>query len=135
LLQHTQPISLTGQWAGHFTYGPEYGEALHGEKVQFRIFIDESDDGLFEGKCVDIEGAGVDFEKSIVKGFIEGDAISFVKEYPTQDSTPQPIYSGHFNRNIRSFGGQWEIWSNERPHGKGLIVDICTGTWEMRKDD
>jgi predicted HicB family RNase H-like nuclease len=138
LLQQTKSVALTGQWAGYFTYGPEYGEEMHGEKVEFRIFIDESSDGLFEGKCVDIEGRGVDFEKSTVKGFIDGDVISFTKEYPAQHPQQHPqqlVYSGQFNNRIASFGGQWEIWLNERPHDKGLIVDIRTGTWEMRKDD
>jgi len=33
-------IPLLGQWLGYFEYGPEYGEELAGERVEFRLFAD-----------------------------------------------------------------------------------------------
>ena len=43
-------IDFTGQWAGHFTYGPEYGDNIVGEKVHFGYLLTISlTDNLTEG--------------------------------------------------------------------------------------
>lgn len=141
-------ISLSGQWTGFFVYGPEYGEKMHGEKVQFRLFLQETDDGQFEGKGVDIEGIGANFDEAVIKGFMEGTFISFTKEYEEYffiedgnkildaDLSPFPrlSYTGEYNERSKTFSGQWEIWTNERSFDTGTLVDIGTGFWEMIKD-
>jgi hypothetical protein len=47
-----------GQWQGFFSYGPEYGEIVHGQEVEFRLFIEEYNEGQFSGKVIDWEGIG-----------------------------------------------------------------------------
>lgn len=143
------PISMHGQWIGQFVYGPEYGDEMHGEKVQFRLFINECSSGQFNGTSVDMEGYGANMDTAIIKGFVNDDFISFTKEYPDyliidenrqiikdpSNVKPRLNYEGHYNLLSKSFSGQWELWANEELSGEGSIVDIYTGTWEMTKDD
>jgi hypothetical protein len=74
-------MNLTGAWKGFYVYGPEYGEELHNEKVQFIIHLNYNE-GTFEGTSIDIDGVGSNFEKATIKGFIENGFISFIKQYP-----------------------------------------------------
>lgn len=142
-------INISGQWIGHFEYGPEYGDDFFGEKVQFRFFLNETDEGQFKGTSVDIEGFGANMDTATINGFLTDDFISFTKEYPAfyiidekgnkfrEPSNQQPrlSYSGYYNSRLNIFSGQWELWANEELAGDGSIVDIFTGKWEMRKDD
>jgi hypothetical protein len=145
----SSPISMHGQWIGQFVYGPEYGEEMHGEKVQFRLFINEFESGKFKGTSVDIEGFGANMDTATINGFIADDFISFTKEYPDyfiiddngrtikdpSNVKPRLSYEGHYNFRSKFFSGQWELWANEELAGEGSMVDIFTGTWEMTKDD
>lgn len=144
-----RPIDLAGQWAGHFVYGPEFGPEMHGEKVQFRIFVDEFFNGRFKALCVDVEGFESNMDKAVINGFLEEDFISFTKEYPVyfvidetgkkiKDSSgtkPRLSYEGHYNFRTKIFSGQWELWANEELACEGSVVDIFTGTWQMSKVD
>ncbi len=145
----TNSISFSGQWIGHFVYGQEYGEGLHGEKVQFRLFLEDLGDVQFKVTSVDIEGIGAKMDTAAIKGFLTDDFINFTKEYSKyylidekyetceDTSTPKPrlSYTGQYNFRTNSFSCQWELWANEELAGMGSIVDIFTGTWEMTKDN
>ena len=144
----TEYISMKGQWLGHFVYGPEFGDPFAGEIVTFRLFLDETGNGEFAGTSVDIEGIETNFEEAKVRGFLEGNTISFTKEYATYfvideagnktiDTFPTPhlSYLGEYNFNTQTFKGDWELVSDERAMGDGFLVTVSTGTWEMVKDD
>ncbi len=145
----TNSINLSGQWVGHFVYGPEYGEEMHGEKVLFRLFLDEFSSGQFKGTSVDVEGFAANLDTAIISGYLENDYISFTKEYPKhfliddggnkmEDfSNPRPrlSYSGYYDSRLKKFSGQWELWANEELAGEGSNVEIFTGSWEMTKDN
>ena len=137
---------ISGQWLGHFKYGPEYGN-LYGEVVNFSLVLDESYDGQFQGKCYELDGIGANDSVSFVKGYVLQNAIHFVKEY-TKDyelsddgtvkesglhSKPILTYDGEFDYRINSYTGQWELEANLGPTINGDLLDICTGTWEMIK--
>jgi hypothetical protein len=142
------PINLTGCWKGFFSYGPEYGEELFNQKVNFMLHL-KANGKEFEGTSVDIEGVGANFETATIKGFVEGDLISFVKQYPfdhffnedgsvqTDTSKPQPEihYTGHYHERKKIFIGDWEMVIHSEPYGKGWIEESCTGQWEMGKED
>ena len=139
---------LSGQWVGHFAYGPKYGEQLEGEKVFFRLFLEDKGNGQFQGRCYETEGIGASEELSIINGFIDNNLISFTKEYPTDSvideggntfvntspSNQRLIYTGEFSSEKNMYIGMWEIWMNERSLGDGTLVDICTGSWQMTFD-
>jgi hypothetical protein len=142
-------IDFRGQWIGYFTYGPEYGEDVAGEKVQFIIFVDSFNNGEFVGRSVDTEGIGATFEVAQLKGFIEDNFISFTKQYPhfygldeagntVADKTkqhPMVSYAGEYNAATKTFSGQWELRLEIAPVGEYWLEDICTGSWEIHKDD
>ena len=142
-------IDLIGQWIGHFTYGSEYGDDLAGEKVQFRLFVDSFKDGQFTGRSIDLEGIGANYEIAQVNGYIDGDFISFAKQYPhfygfgetgntiTVKNKQHPIvaYSGEYKFSTKTFAGQWELRMEIQPIGEYWLEDISSGTWEIHKDD
>ena len=141
----TKP-QITGQWLGHFQYGPEYGD-LYGEKVSFSITLEECAHGEFKGRCFELEGVGMNDTIAAVKGYLDGDIIHFVKEYPVDykfepdgsikklESASKPIlfYDGQFDYRFNAYRGTWELEVNLGPSIHGDLLDICTGTWEMAK--
>lgn len=141
-------ISIAGQWYGYFSYGPEYGPELEGEKVIFSFLIEEVFNNQFKGKCIELEGMGASTEVSKIEGFLENEFISFRKEYLTnylidefgnelkdeKSSLTRLSYTGHFDENTKTFAGSWEIWTNEVSFGEGAFVIIQTGNWEISKD-
>jgi len=139
---------ISGQWYGYFSYGPDYGAELEGEKVTFSFLIEEKGGGEFTGKCIELNGIGASKEVSTIKGFLEGDTISFQKEYktpfaidergneipPGNGPMPPVSYLGKYNNKSDRFSGDWEIWVNEEAYGDGTFVDLCTGVWEMGRN-
>lgn len=144
-----QQVNIKGQWVGHFTYGEEYGKDLFGEKVIFRLFIDSFEEEQFIGRSIDIEGVGANFGIAHIKGFIEGNQISFTKEYPNfyafdisgkfieEKNKKHPLvnYLGEYNESTQTFSGTWELNIEIKPIGQEWLEDTCTGLWEIRKDD
>lgn len=142
-------IEFPGQWMGYFAYGQEYGDNIAGEKVQFRLFIDSFKDEQFVGRSVDLEGVGANFEIAVINGFLDGNFISFTKQYPhfysfdevgnaIEDKGkqhPTICYSGGYNRNTHTFSGQWELRVDIATVGEYWLEDVFIGTWEMKKDD
>jgi hypothetical protein len=142
-------IDFNGQWEGHFAYGPEYGEDLVGERVQFKLFVDSFKVGQFTGRSVDLEGIGANYEIAQVNGYVDGDFISFTKQYPhlygldeagntIEDKSRQhPIvsYSGNYNTSNKTFSGKWELRMEIASVGEYWLEDISSGTWEIRRDD
>jgi hypothetical protein len=141
-------VSLAGQWFGYFSYGPEYGEQLEGERVIFSLLIQEIFNNKFKGKCIELEGRGASTEVSHIEGFIENNFISFRKEYSTYYTLdesgnegkhlpflhPRLSYTGSFNQSNETFSGTWEIIANEIPAGEGTFADVFTGHWEISRN-
>jgi hypothetical protein len=143
-----EKVSIEGQWFGYFSYGPEYGPELEGEKVVFSLLVEQLNDGQFVGKCIELEGIGASREVSTITGFMDGNNISFKKEYSnyfTIDEqgnegvheaslAPRISYQGVYDAKTSSFNGSWEIWANEVSYGDGTFVDLCTGSWQISRE-
>ena len=139
-------INISGQWLGHFEYGPEYDD-LYGEKVLFSLVLESKGDGQFMGKGYDLEGIGIQPGPSTINGFLDGNLIHFVKEYPIHFSVNQdgslleekfsmkPIltYDGEYNERTGIFTGTWEIEVNLGPTIHGDLLEFSTGKWEMTR--
>jgi len=139
---------IEGQWVGYYELGPEYGQINAGERVEFRLFIDQSNDGQFSGTSVDYDGYGSNFDIAKIQGFIDGQLISINKEYNdnlvideigntyTDNSRPKPKihYTGTYNYNLYRYEGVFEVLCNDIPFGDGDIVEVLTGKWEAWKD-
>lgn len=70
-----------GQWQVFFKYGPEYGPIIENKEAEFRLFVEVFQDEQFRGRTIDWNGFGAEGEVALVRGFIDGDLISFTKEY------------------------------------------------------
>ncbi len=141
-------ISFSGSWTGEFVYGEEYGN-IAGEKATFMLFVDKNENNSFEGRAFDIDGTGVNNEVATVRGFLENESISFIKQYPTmltfqEDGTlekhkskasPEIHYTGEYIESKKSFIGEWEMVIDEVKQGDEYLEYLCTGTWEMRKEE
>jgi hypothetical protein len=139
--------SMAGQWIGYYVLGPEYG-SQYGQRAEFRFFLEDMGDGHFQGKGVDIEGAATDFDVSTITGLLNEDFISFKKVYLKQfyiddDGTRITIenpplteifYEGQYSYSTNSFVGTWQLESFIEERGDEIIRHVCTGKWELRKD-
>ena len=135
-------INLSGLWTFVIVYGPEYGENK-GEKLIFEAEFSQSDD-MFTAVGIDKDGVGMSPDLAKIKGFLDGDKISFVKQYEfshyasgdgktiVDNNNPghEINYFGTYDAVNNLFYGDWDITT--RP--KGFWYDItCTGTWTMER--
>jgi hypothetical protein len=147
-MEDKNKLIISGQWYGYFSYGPQYGSELEGEKVIFSLLIDEVFNNKFKGKCIELNGIGASEEISKIEGFIENNFISFRKEYSeyfsidtegntmkSEDSECHELsYEGTYNFVTKTFSGDWEIWFNEKAVGEYNYIQLGKGTWEISKD-
>src|SRR6188768_1427113 len=72
--------TLTGKWKGFFSQVLGTKEDPYVAEFDFEIDIIETENG-FEGTCKDMEIEIGQNEKSVIKGFRDGQLISFTKQY------------------------------------------------------
>jgi hypothetical protein len=140
-----EDILYKGQWQGFFKYGPGYGAYLNGKEAEFRLFIEEYNNGGFSGRVIDWEGIGAEGAVSKLNGFIKGNFISFIKEYSqlllidelgnmsTHNDNPghTVAYEGNYDPLTKSFYGSWEISTDIKPIGQYWLEQVNGGTWRM----
>ena len=130
-------IEIKGTWQGEYTN-------QYDEKVEFEIHLGQNDNG-FKGECYDLYDKKV---KSKIAGFVEGDLISFTKEYDepiVSDEVgnvlvdmeiyhPGVHYYGRFNVGKNRYEGAWEIQINESKLGQDeSLIWFDHGTWWIEK--
>lgn len=150
LSTQTMNIQLSvGQWQGFFTYGASYGQLLEGQEVEFRLFIEQYNNGVFSGKIIDWDGVGAEGEVAIVEGFLEGNLISFKKTYAhyleidewgnsfvAEDIPGHTVfYEGSFNKELNQFDGKWEIIEQEYHTPVATYEMLASGTWRLLRVD
>ena len=108
-------------------------------------------DGSFEGYVSEEEFTEVTNEKVYIKGFIDGDHISFVKTYPfsyylsddeieivfdSNNKGHDVIYDGYLNIHSNEFEGNWEIKIKEEKlhHGK-YEINLEVGFFKLEIND
>ena len=134
-----------GQWQGFYKFGREYGEMIEGKEAQFRMFVETFQNGQFSGRTIDWEGYGAEGHTAIIKGFVDGDLISFTKKYEhylyfdewgntlvdEQQRGLTVVYEGRFDEGSKQYAGTWEI-SVELEHTPDATwADVMTVTWWM----
>jgi hypothetical protein len=103
--------------------------------------------GSFEGTVFEEEFSGATGNLVAVKGFIDGDFISFVKTYPycywkdekdeiiIDEKFPggEVIYSGSFDENTGVWKGEWEIEISAVSVDEEVdSIEMMVGVWEMK---
>tara|TARA_B100000745_G_C20028484_1_gene350008 strand:- start:146 stop:580 length:435 start_codon:yes stop_codon:yes gene_type:complete len=135
-------------WKGYFSYlsFPEALEDIY--KVNFIMTLDFSN-ASFKGETIDEESRGL-FENPItVSGFVDGDFISFIVQYPHnyffdeelgryvvdyQNPYPGCEYSGEYIAETGKYSGTWMLLADEKREGKfqnDFIQEHLVGYWEM----
>jgi hypothetical protein len=141
-------IDLNGQWYGFYQYGAEYGPLVEGAKILFSIIVDQKEDRSFTGKCVELEGIGVNTEVARLQGYIDDTFISFVKHYKKHQaidekgkdvesgevSSTRLMYSGTIDRETDIITGKWEIWVDKAENADNNPGEVTTGVWEISRD-
>lgn len=144
----TNKISIAGQWFGFYSYGPEYGDYLDGQKVTFSFLIERASGHTFRGKCIELEGPGASVDISTIEGALDNNVISFRKEYVSQydiDEFGKTViaepaisnrlfYKGRYDESSAVFSGSWEIWREYEMYDGTVATDLFTGHWEMSKE-
>ena len=140
--------SISGEWSGHFTYGPGY-DKLRGTSVPFTLFLEDLGDDQFKGTCIDEETIERKIPPAAVKGFLEDNYVSFIKQYenlfkmdkqgnkvPVKSlEVPELRYEGSWDPATELFTGIWELEGKMTLFGIGFSHNriIGEGTWEMSK--
>ncbi len=144
-MAHNHPLLTVGQYQGFYKYGSGYAAAVEDKEDEFRLFIEKINDDSFEGKAIDWDGFSANGETSVVKGFVQGNFISFTKSYPyyswlddngathIDEGIPYDVvYEGWFNYRSEEFSGGWEIRLDIYHQGEYLTIqDIFRGTWRL----
>jgi len=90
---------------------------------EFRMEVELDDEQSFTGTVWEEEFSGITGKGLTVKGFIDENHISFVKQYPClydagengeiiideSKHGHEVIYDGHWNEELGSWFGEWEI--------------------------
>jgi hypothetical protein len=133
--------SLTGKWEGSYSYVSE-GDSTVNVKFAFSL-VDTN--GNISGECFDAEEDGANPEPASINGFVKGNLISLIKQYPCywyfnedgfiekilNKKHPEIHYSGRFINN--KFIGTWEMEFESWTQGEGYISQTINGKWEMKK--
>ena len=124
-------------WKGTFKY--DLGDYGHEREVAFELRV-KFKDGKISGIATDSDFVLLSSLPIPVKGFFEGDHISFVTTFPfkyDQDENGKSFinesekghdvnYDGYFNPDVNKWTGDWEILEGEED--EQLFVG---GTWEL----
>ncbi|HEU4471696.1 MAG TPA: hypothetical protein VFR58_11465 [Flavisolibacter sp.] len=142
-----EDLLSVGQWQGFYTYGPEYGKLIEGQEAEFRLFVEACSEGQFSGRAIDWDGIGTNGEVAVINGFIDGDIISFTKQYAEYHTIDEwgntavlkdmpghkVVYEGRFDRVSNTFTGTWEIVFDLKHTTDLTFEEVSTGTWRMHR--
>lgn len=131
-------------WKGEFQYDKaDYG---FDTIVQFELEV-EFENGTIKGIATDPEFEELSKLPIIVKGFIEGDHISFIKSYPLRYESDENgnsfikksekgqdvVYDGYFDPFVDKWTGHWEILMDETKVDVDLYENFYVGgIWELK---
>ncbi|GMN08608.1 hypothetical protein MTsPCn5_39980 [Croceitalea sp. MTPC5] len=104
-------MNLSGKWKGYYQYGFGYDLDFFGKKVAIEVEIVD-DNGSISGNCKEEKSAISIDGKSEIRGFYEGDTISFLKTYPFSTSVNESHeieYFGEFDDTKTKLFGKWTI--------------------------
>ena len=132
-------------WIGKYGYSFEEGNEWY---FSFEINADYAN-GSFEGFASEEEFTGYTNDLVHVKGFIEGDLISFMKTYPylfeMDDNGYAHIdksqrghcvaFQGSFDEETGGWSGEWEIVFSEvrdKSESGTFLIKYLFGPWDMK---
>ena len=135
--------TITGKWIGTYTVLAEDGSEERTKS--FEMILKEKEDEEFEGEIIDSSEKNRNPEKAKVTGFIMGDTVSFVKQYPfmfyyneegqlvTDESKPHPEinYQGEINEN--EITGEWDMEVGTMQFYGDYYSKMRSGVWQVKR--
>lgn len=135
-------------WKGFFTYLHTYDLFDTYIEVAFRMDLTFNGNS-FIGTSIDSESENIFMESIMVKGFIDNDIISFVKNYPyyyykDEDGNiivdkdlehPNIEYLGFYDQTEKKYSGTWEmIVSEEKISEDDYREEVLSGEFEICRE-
>ncbi len=113
---------ISGRWIGYYEYGESYPQSLQGKRTNFVLNLKETA-GEFSGECIDISENNKINPAAEIKGFVNENLISFIKQYSYQlfihddgrreadyyNTHPEIEYTGYFDENTNKYTGEWSM--------------------------
>lgn len=133
---------LLGKWQGEYAYDEEVD--LPGP-VEFEFEVHTSENGDFRGTIKDDESTGGMKDTALAVGKIQGNQISFYKEYPRTrlrfpegelsiERSYQVHYKGSLDAEKQILSGTWKIFADEfSADGYVFTTEEVNGWWFARK--
>jgi len=135
--------SIVGLWNGFYNYD---SEEFSGVSIRFSMSLNLKK-GEITGKCYDSVDDGGFAEAARIRGFIEDNKISLIKQYPhliyideageyirdKSQKHPEIHYLGEIADGMVK--GTWETNLHSINRGDEVAVDQITGKWEMKKEN
>ncbi len=132
-------------WKGHFTYLDGYDEDMY-RSVEFTVEIN-IEDSVFTGYSWDEESRSSFNSPAKIKGFFDGDTVSFVMSYPClyyknengqieldkSKKHPEIHYYGRLSQDGKKISGEWEMTEYISETIDGLIESFSTGSFMIEK--
>jgi hypothetical protein len=135
--------AISGKWKGTYIYVAEDG--TEGKTKSFDMTLREEEDDEFTGEIVDTSENSQNPEKATVSGFIMGDTLSFVKQYPylflynekgelqIDKSKPHPEINYHGEINENEIAGEWDMEIGTKQFYGDYYSKMMSGRWQVKK--
>jgi len=131
---------ISGKWAGTYTTVSEDG--TEGETKRFDMILTEEEDDEFTGEIFD---SNQKHEAAKVTGFIMGDTLSFVKQYPylfkynengeleVDKTKPHPEINYHGEMEGNEISGEWDMEIGTMQFYSDYYSKMLSGKWQVKK--
>lgn len=135
--------TISGKWAG--TYTPVSEDGTEGRTKSFDMVLIEEEDDEFTGEIVDTSEISQNPEKAAVTGFVMGDTLSFVKQYPylfqydekgellIDKSKPHPEINYHGEMGEDEMNGEWDMEIGTSQFYGDFYSKMMSGRWLAKK--
>jgi len=135
--------TIAGKWKGSYTQVSEDGSK--GRTKSFEMILVEDDDDEVSGEILDTTEGNQNPEKAKVSGFIMGDTLSFVKQYPylfffnekgelqIDESKPHPEINYHGEIKDNEIDGEWDMEIGTMQFYGDFYSKMMSGTWQVKK--
>jgi hypothetical protein len=136
---------ISGKWAGTYTTVSEDG--TEGETRSFEMILVEEEDDEFIGEFIDSSESNQKHEAAKVTGFIMGDTLSFVKQYPylfkynengeleVDKTKPHPEINYHGEMEGNEISGEWDMEIGTMQFYGDYYSKMMSGKWQVKKVD
>ncbi len=135
--------TISGKWKGTNTLVLEDGS--EGRTKSFEMILIEEEDEEVSGEILDTTEGNQNPEKAKVSGFIMGDTLSFVKQYPylffynekgelqVDESKPHPEIHYHGEIKEDEIIGEWDMEVGTKQFYGDFYSKMMSGTWQVKK--